>query len=455
MALAATLFFCQSNGSPGPKIDRLIQETDPSLIYSIDVRDFKTGNVIYAKNNQKLMKPASLQKIPASLMAYSILGEGYRFETILGFKGDDIYIFFTGDPLFGMEDLKKLFLQLKEKFPGKRWRNIYINRHAYPFFPHGTGWTVDSARFLYGAMISNVVLNQNSVCLRIHPSSGARPKAVLEAGQFPYEIVNKLTHGKCQDHNRISRKDCLFDGKVKVSGCLDRGAHPMRICLPILEHQFEGYVKDIIKKSSETSGVSFVGHIKLKAIKKCDFKALFTHHSSCFFDLLKKGMSDSKNGIMESFVIPISMKQPQKFLKETDLEAYFKETIKRHFSINMDQMQFLDFSGLSHHNLITASKLGDLLWRLKDHTIFNKWIKTLAVGAKDGTLAWRMQSMPSHIQIWAKTGSLLGTSNVAGYIFKDGVPQISFVVMMQNYTKGSAVYQKLQEKILSYFIDNI
>lgn len=58
------------------------------------------------------------------------------------------------------------------------------------------------------------------------------------------------------------------------------------------------------------------------------------------------------------------------------------------------------------------------------------------------------------MRIYAKTGTLLGVSNIAGYIEKDGRKKISFVLMMQNFTKNPSFYKELQEKII-YYLANV
>ena len=77
-------------------------------IVSLYVVDGKTGKVIYDKNSQVGLAPASCQKVITSVTAFELLGKNYRYTTSLA-KGSikdgrlygDLYIIGSGDPTLG------------------------------------------------------------------------------------------------------------------------------------------------------------------------------------------------------------------------------------------------------------------------------------------------------------------------------------------------------------------
>lgn len=96
------------------KIQRAWQqfETDPQLkhaISSLYVIDAKTGQVVFDKNSQVGLAPASTQKIITATTAFELLGKDYTYKTELGYDGKlddgelkgDIIIRGSGDPSFG------------------------------------------------------------------------------------------------------------------------------------------------------------------------------------------------------------------------------------------------------------------------------------------------------------------------------------------------------------------
>ena len=84
-------------------------ESDSQLrhaISSLYVINAKTGEVIFDKNSQVGLAPASTQKIITAATAFELLGKDYRYKTELGYSGKieneilkgNLYIVGYGDP---------------------------------------------------------------------------------------------------------------------------------------------------------------------------------------------------------------------------------------------------------------------------------------------------------------------------------------------------------------------
>ncbi len=435
-------------------LEALIQQGGHDYVLGLEVRDMETGKVLFQKNASRLMKPASLQKIPASLVALKHLGPKYKFRTSIGYKKENVFLHFMGDPTFRLMHLIALFKGYKKKRGNVIRGDIYINRIPYPAFPHQDGWSVDSARFLYGALISNINVNNNSVCVRIIPPKlcGKKPEIVYEPDQPYYRVVNDVYTGRCNDHTRIQRQDCQFDGKaIQIKGCVPFKSNPFRVCLPLKEHQFDAFVSDTVKTALKEAGLSFSGKILFLSFDRKDFETVEVHQSIPLSEMLKIGMKDSKNVVMEGVMVPIAMECPSCFRKEGALDEFFKARVKEYGLGNLDNARLSDMSGLSHHNLLSPAHVGRMLWQAsKRYSFFSLWKETFALGGEDGTVSKRLKKTEKNIKIYAKTGTLLGVSNIAGYIEKDNRQKISFVLMMQNFTKDPIFYKEIQEKIIYY-----
>ena len=87
-------------------------ENDSQLkhaISSLYVIDAKTGEVVFDKNAQVGLAPASTQKIITAATAFELLGKDYKYKTELGYKGvikngllnGSVFVLGSGDPTFG------------------------------------------------------------------------------------------------------------------------------------------------------------------------------------------------------------------------------------------------------------------------------------------------------------------------------------------------------------------
>lgn len=77
-------------------------------ISSLYVIDAKTGQVVFDKNSQTGLAPASTQKIITSITAFELLGKDFRYQTKFAYRKDSareegigIVIYPSGDPTFG------------------------------------------------------------------------------------------------------------------------------------------------------------------------------------------------------------------------------------------------------------------------------------------------------------------------------------------------------------------
>ncbi|MBL0146213.1 MAG: D-alanyl-D-alanine carboxypeptidase [Chitinophagaceae bacterium] len=56
-------------------------------IFSMYVVDTKTGKVIFDKNSEVGLAPASCQKVITSASAFELLGKDYKYKTEVGYDG--------------------------------------------------------------------------------------------------------------------------------------------------------------------------------------------------------------------------------------------------------------------------------------------------------------------------------------------------------------------------------
>src|SRR6185295_15107641 len=105
------LHFSLSAQTTTQKLQKAYQqfESDSQLrhaISSIYVINAKTAEVVFDRNSQVGLAPASTQKIITATTAFELLGKDYRYKTELGYSGKienetlkgNLYIVGYGDP---------------------------------------------------------------------------------------------------------------------------------------------------------------------------------------------------------------------------------------------------------------------------------------------------------------------------------------------------------------------
>lgn len=431
---------------------KTLERTHPYLVYSALVRDLKTGQVVFEKNAQQLMKPASLQKIPTAYVALKNLGPDFCFKTRLSEDEQNTYFYFSGDPTLTFQKLVDFFVTLKKKGMRSIKGDLYLNQDLNLLYPYPSGWTVESTGFLYGSMLSPININRNGLCFSIHPAKfyGNTVSIHPDKDQPVYPIQNNIQVGGCTKASRIKRSDFSFDGdRLKLGGCVDLGDSSLRACVPIFPHQFRNYVQHAIREALHKAGLQFKGKILFKSLTSSNQKLLGVIQSDPLKVLLNKGMKDSRNVIMESLIFPLIAEGHLTVQTETAQEDFLKKSLAK-VDVSFADSRILDMSGLSHHNLMSAHMIDRLLWTVyKDRSQFPLWCEFLAISGRDGTLKERFLKGFSKAQVRGKTGALLGVQNFAGYVWHKDGPRFSFVIMVQNFTKKSIEIKKLHELFLA------
>jgi D-alanyl-D-alanine carboxypeptidase/D-alanyl-D-alanine-endopeptidase (penicillin-binding protein 4) len=103
--------------------------------------------------------------------------------------------------------------------------------------------------------------------------------------------------------------------------------------------------------------------------------------------------------------------------------AVVRSTIAKDFGLHP---YLIDGSGLSHSDHTTPKQVVELLTKLAHSPLGTTLRKDLAVAGHTGTLSERMRDTPASGHCQAKTGTLNGVSNLAGYCESEGDDILAF-----------------------------
>ncbi|HZC65672.1 MAG TPA: D-alanyl-D-alanine carboxypeptidase/D-alanyl-D-alanine-endopeptidase, partial [Candidatus Dormibacteraeota bacterium] len=166
--------------------------------WGILVTDAQTGEALYQRNAEKFFVPASNMKLLTSAFALATLGSDYRFHTTAETRGaisadgtlsGDVVLVGRGDPNLSN---RRFPFQVKEEFDGAPERvlsemadaivargvkaisgDIVGDDSYFPAERYPSGWEIDDMVWEYGAAISAIVVNDNTVKLTLIPGINA------------------------------------------------------------------------------------------------------------------------------------------------------------------------------------------------------------------------------------------------------------------------------------------
>src|SRR5260370_40934 len=182
--------------------------------------DAESGETLYEQNADKYFVPASNMKLFSTALALAKLGPEYRFRTTLETQGTissdgvlngDLALVGRGDPNLSN---RKFPYELKEEFDGPPEKALaeladalvakgvkgisgdvigddsYFPRERYP-----NGWEIDDMVWEYGAAISAIVVDDNTVALTLTPGrqAGHPVQAAVTPATPDFMVENDVT----------------------------------------------------------------------------------------------------------------------------------------------------------------------------------------------------------------------------------------------------------------------
>ncbi|MGD9305107.1 MAG: D-alanyl-D-alanine carboxypeptidase [Desulfobacterales bacterium] len=353
------------------------------------------GQILFAKNKDTKLVPASILKLFTSLVALHYLGPNYRFKT--EFYLDDasnLKIRGLGDPLLISEIVKDISRHLAQKLePSRNVYNLILDNSYFsqPLTIPG----VTSSSQPYDAPNGALCVNFNTVNFK-HTTNGyvsAEPQTPL----LPFALK-----------------------KIKQSR-LDEG----RIVFSHEDHEITFYAGKLFEHFLIENGIEFSGSVKLGRVNLEVDRLLFRYVSRVSLkQIISKLLEHSNNFTTNQLLITSGIKAygpPGTLEKGVATALHYAEDVLR-----MNGITIFEGSGISRKNRVSAAHM---------HRVLD-------------TFAPYYFLMNRQNNEYYKTGTLYGISTRAGYIQgKDG-QLYRYVVMINTPGKSSERITRKLKRIL-------
>lgn len=220
-AIIVVMLVCLFVVYSGSHIDRVINndELSKTAVISVSVRDANSGKIIYERDGNLLLHPASTLKAFISPVILKYLGADNSVKTSLYKDNKGLYLKLCGDPLLTQDDLKALFKDANHNV-------LTIDDSAIDDVEWGVGWMWDDESNPLMPKISAYNVNHNL--------------AILD---------NKVIPVKSPKENFLSLLN--FNGRVKTSKVPENAVLVSEISRSVKE-QIENINKNSDNLAAET-----------------------------------------------------------------------------------------------------------------------------------------------------------------------------------------------------------
>lgn len=422
------------------------------------------GSVVYQRDADQVLIPASNQKIIAAAAALEALGADYRFETRLSRRGDDLIITGGGDPALGdpkiaedqggrpLDVFMDWALRLRSAGVDVVKGDILIDDRAFENVWEHPGWEKNDLGKWYAAPVGALNFNDNCIEVTLWPT-GPGEAAGYEI--FPpndwITIQNQCKTGAGKDpwiHRPATAPNYQLRGQCSQRASLQSVAVPD----PGI------FAGQVLKRVLKTQGIEVKGSVRRPNDSDNPLKTLLTEneaviaaHHTPIAEVLKRALCDSQNLFAECLLKSVARHPPMRALMQPAVGSWPGGAqavleILRDWKIETTGMVISDGSGLSRENRVSAGQLARILHHVHLNPASRElFLNSLSVNGARGTMRKRLKDLPQ--QVWAKTGYLNGIRSMSGYVQGDDGEWFAFAVLFNNISGGTAPYNKLHDDI--------
>jgi len=440
------------------RVDAALEEAHAQkALWGVLVTDRDTGEILYELNADRFFTPASNAKIVTTSLALATLGPTYQFRTTLESSGKfgedgrllgDLVFVGRGDPDLSNRKFpyagkvehdgvaEKVLAQMADDAIAKGLKeidgDIIADDSYYPYDPYPAGWSVGDLYFTFGAPVSAIAFNDNSITVEVSPGLRVGDPAVVAVepaaamGTFGHELRTGLADGK-PEFGVVRQAGPQF---LLLRGTIPLGHAPIKLDLAMPDPAET--VAVALKQVFEARGVRVTGTIRVKHAPPAeiypdapvvlgpaplptpaDTIVFAVHISPPLSEIVRVTNKVSQN--LHAELLLRAVAHEKKGFGVTDAGIWAEQDFLKMVGVADGDVVFTDGSGLSRDDLVTPRAVVQLLRWDAAQPWGADYISTFPIAGVDGTLETRLKDTVASGRIEAKTGALEHVRAISGF----------------------------------------
>ena len=436
--------------------------------------------MLYELNADYFFMPASTAKLFTTALALATLGGGYRFRTTLESAGQldadgklagDLVLVGRGDP-----DLsnRKFPYQLKPERDGPAEKalaemadaavtkglkeidgDIIADDSYFPYDPYPEGWGIGDIFFEFGAPVSAIAFNDNSVSIEVMP--GARPgdpaTLVVQPAAALESFANQITTAPPGGNSYFAVVRQPGPNFLSLGGTVPVGHASADLELAMIAPAETAGLA--LKQVLEQRGVRVSGGVRVahapppETTDSTGFSpplpppqpSAAGPHPLVFAEQLSPPLIECvrlTNKISQNLHAELLLRtvaREKAGFGSTEAGLKIEQDFLKGTGVIDGDVVLSDGSGLARDDLVTPRAVVALLQYAGHQAWGAEYLSTLPIAGVDGTLESRMKKTSGAAVIQAKTGSLEHVHAMSGYATTERGENLVFAIFANNGTQ--------------------
>ena len=409
-------------------------------LVSLYVIDGRTGALVFEKNPQVGLAPASCQKVITGITAFELLGKGYRYQTGIAYEGNitngilsgNIYLIPSGDPTLGSwrwasTSVELIELQILAALKRKNIREIHgdiiLDDSKWETQATPRGWIWEDVGNYYGAGARGLNWHENQYDLLLHPGKNEGDSVQIISTRPELQIpvlINELKTGKrgSGDNSVIYLPEQGLIGYLRGTVPAGKDTFVVSGSIPDVAGHFLKTIEDLfgangitLKGRSRTATYLFYNKEQLKYSPVMLDSILSPTFDSINYWFLKKSI----NLYGEALVKTIAYEKAKFGSTDTGLNLIKDFWNKR--GIERSALNIIDGSGLSPCNRVTTHALVTVMQYARNQDWFPSFYHAL----------------PEQNGLKMKDGYINGVRSFTGYVKSKNGHEYTFSFIVNNF----------------------
>lgn len=396
-------------------------------------------------HGKQMALPASTQKVITALAALLQLGPDFRFTTTLESKGTvtdgvlkgNLVARFGGDPTLKRQNIRNMVAILKKSGVQKIEGNVLIDTSIFASHDKAPGWPWNDMTQCFSAPPAAAIVDRN--CFSVSLYSAQKPGDLAYIRVASYYPVNMFSQVRTLARGASEGQYCELDvvpgdlNRFTLTGCLPQRTDPLPLAFAIQDGA--SYAGAIIKAELKDAGITYTGTLLRQTQVNEPGTVIASTQSAPLHDLLKIMLKKSDNMIADTVFRMIGHAHfgvPGTWRAGSDA---VRQILRQQAGVDIGNTIIADGSGLSRHNLIAPATMMQVLQYIAQHDSELNYISMLPLAGYDGSLQYRAGLHEAGVdgKVSAKTGSLQGVYNLAGFITTASGQRMAFVQYLSGY----------------------
>jgi D-alanyl-D-alanine carboxypeptidase/D-alanyl-D-alanine-endopeptidase (penicillin-binding protein 4) len=448
------------------QLDDLFNDSNFSnAFWGVMIKSLRTGEVIYKRNADKLLVPASNMKLFTSSAALLLLGSDYQYETKIFLNGEiqkgvllgDVVVQGSGDPTISRRFFTGLDTKIFEDWADTlKAKGVWVvygdllgDDSYFDNIGLGKGWSLDYESSWFAAPSGALSFNDNSLEVIIEATEENHPANISINPDTKYvSLFSKVTTTDEYSESSVDVKRIRGTNQLSITGNIRKNSNPIIEHISISDPTM--YFLTVLREVLERKGIAVKGKVGTldsseKNIDPDDLIPIYTHKSIPLKYILQELNKNSNNFYAEQILKTIGLEIYNFGTVDNGVKAC-KELFNT-MGINPDNIVMADGSGLSRLDLVTPRYIVNLLTYMSKSDEFQSFYDSLPIAGVDGTLIDRMKKTPAENNVHAKAGYNNNVSSLSGYLKTISGEPLVFSMIVNNYLAPQALVNYIQDNV--------